>query len=163
MLQEEFEKNHSELWLKTTDFFNSVRERLIAVEKAVAGESWDAIPILNADAAALSRELVATLDKRLKAVQDDANTQAAINKLSTEIAELNARKRLSENAQLVLDYITAIKTVDRAQKAADEIKTNSISLKAKELHTAFITDSFKGRVKELHDLCRSSAGKGGYW
>jgi ABC-type cobalamin/Fe3+-siderophores transport system ATPase subunit len=148
VLQEEFEKNHPQLWLKTTDFFNSVRERLIAVEKAVAGESWDAIPILNADAAALSRELVATLDKRLKAVQDDANTQAAINKLSTEIAELNARKRLSENAQLVLDYITAIKTVDRAQKAADEIKTNSISLKAKELHTAFITDSFKGRVKE---------------
>jgi len=148
VLQEEFEKNHSELWLKTTDFFNSVRERLIAVEKAVAGESWDAIPILNADAAALSRELVATLDKQLKAVQDDANTQAAINKLTTEIAEMNARKRLSENAQLVLDYITAIKTVDRAQKAADEIKTNSISLKAKELHTAFITDSFKGRVKE---------------
>jgi ABC-type cobalamin/Fe3+-siderophores transport system ATPase subunit len=148
VLQEEFEKNHAELWLKTTEFFDSVRERLAAVEKAVAGEPWDAIPILNADVVALSRELIATLDKRLKAVQDDANAQAAINKLTTEIAELKARKQLSENAQLVLDYITAIMTVDRAQKAADELKTNSISLKAKELHTAFITDSFKGRLKE---------------
>lgn len=148
VLREEYEKNHPDLWLKTTTFFDSVRERLTAVKKAVAGESWDAIPILNADAATLSRELVATLDKRLKAVQDDANAQAAITKLTTEIAELKARKQLSEHLQLVLDHITAIKTVARAQKAADEIKTNSISLKAKELHTGFITDAFKARVKE---------------
>lgn len=148
VLREEYEKNHPDLWLKTTEFFDSVRERLTAVEKAVAGESWDAIPILNADAATLSRELVATLDKRLKAVQDDANAQAAITKLTTEISELKARKQLSGNLQLVLDHITAIKTVARAQKAADEIKTNSISLKAKELHTGFITDAFKARVKE---------------
>jgi len=148
VLREEYEKNHPDLWLKTTEFFDSVRERLTSVEKAVAGESWDAIPILNADAATLSRELVATLDKRLKAVQDDANVQAAITKLTTEIAELKARKQLSGYLQLVLDHITAIKTVARAQKAADEIKTNSISLKAKELHTGFITDAFKARVKE---------------
>ena len=148
VLREEYEKNHPDLWLKTTEFFDSVRERLTAVEKAVAGESWDAIPILNADAATLSRELVATLDKRLKAVQDDANAQAAIIKLKTEIAELKARKQLFDNLQLVLDHIAAIKTADRAQKAADEIKTNSISLKAKELHTGFITDAFKARVKE---------------
>lgn len=148
VLREEYEKNHPDLWLKTTEFFDSVRERLTAVEKAVAGESWDAIPILNADAATLSRELIATLDKRLKAVQDDANAQAAVTKITTEIAELKARKQLSGNLQLVLDHITAIKTVARAQKAADEIKTNSISLKAKELHTGFITDAFKARVKE---------------
>ena len=148
VLREEYEKNHPVLWAKTTEFFDSVRERLTAVETALAENSWDAIPILNADAATLSRELVATLDKRLKAVQDDANAQAAITKLTNEIAELKARKQLSVNLQLVLDHITAIKTAARAQKAADEIKTNSISLKAKELHTGFITDAFKGRVKD---------------
>lgn len=147
VLREEYEKNHPDLWLNITEFFHSVRERLTAVENAAAGESWDAIPILNADAATLSRELVTTLDKRLKAVQDDANAQAAITNLTTEIAELKAHKQLSGNLQLVLDYITAIKTANRAQKAADEIKTNSISLKAKELHTGFITDAFKARVK----------------
>ncbi len=148
VLREEYEKNHPDLWLKTNEFFDSVRERLTAVEKAVAGESWDTIPILNADAATLSRELVATLDKKLKAVQDDANAQAAITKLTTAIAELKARKQLSENLKLVLDHIAAIKTAARAQKAADEIKTNSISLKAKDLHTGFITDAFKARVKD---------------
>jgi ABC-type dipeptide/oligopeptide/nickel transport system ATPase subunit len=114
----------------------------------LAGESWDAIPILNAEAATLSRELVATLDKRLKAVQDDANAQSAITKLTTDIAELKARKQLSENLKLVLDHIATIKTAALAQEAADEIKTNSISLKAKDLHTGFITDAFKSRVKE---------------
>lgn len=148
VLREEYEKNHAELWLKTTEFFDSVHKRLTAIEKALAGESWDAIPLLNAEAATLSRELVATLDKKLKAVQDDANAQAAITKLTTEIAELKARKQLSENLKLVLDHIAAIKTADRAQKAADAIKTNSISLKAKDLHTGFITDAFKARVKE---------------
>lgn len=148
VLREEYEKNHAELWLKTTEFFDSVHKRLTAIEKALSGESWDAIPILNAEAATLSRELVEALDKRLKAVQDDANAQAAIAKLTTDIAELKARKQLSERLQLVLDHITAIKTAARAQKAADEIKTNSISLKAKDLHTGFITDAFKARVKE---------------
>ena len=148
VLREEYEKNHPDLWAKTSTFFDSVRERLTAVEKAVAGESWDAIPILNADVATLSRELVATLDNRLKAVQDDANAQTAITKLTTDIAELKARKLLSENLMLVLDHIAAIKTAGHAQKAADEIKTNSISLKAKELHTSFITDAFKRRVKD---------------
>lgn len=163
VLREEYEKNHSDLWAKTSEFFSSARERRTAVEKAVAGESWDAIPILNEDAATLSRELVATLDSRLKAVQDDVNAQAAITKLTTEIAELKARKQLSENMQLVLNHITAIKTVDRAQKAADEIKTNSISLKAKEFHATFITDAFKGRVKHYMTnigLCRAKVAIG---
>jgi ABC-type dipeptide/oligopeptide/nickel transport system ATPase subunit len=61
---------------------------------------------------------------------------------------LTARKQLSANLKLVLDHIAALKTAARAQKAADEIKTNSISLKAKDLHTGFITDAFKARVKE---------------
>ena len=147
VLRDEYEKNQANLWLKTTEFFNSARDRVTAVEEAVAQESWDAIPSLNADAAALSHELVAALDDRLKAVQDDANAQAALTRLTTEIAELKARKKLSENLKLVLDHITSIRTADRAQKAADEIKTNSISLKAKELHTGFITDAFKARVK----------------
>jgi ABC-type dipeptide/oligopeptide/nickel transport system ATPase subunit len=148
VLREEYEKNHPVLWAKTIAFFDSVRERLNAVEKAVAGESWDAIPILNTDAATLSRELVAKLDMRLSVVQDDVNAQAAIIKLTTVIAELKARKQLSENMHLVLDHIATIKMAGRARKAADEIKTNSISLKAKELHTSFITDTFKRRVKD---------------
>ncbi|MDR1145703.1 MAG: AAA family ATPase [Verrucomicrobiales bacterium] len=148
ILREEYEKNHSELWAKTTEFFASVRNRLIAVEKALAEESWDAIPNLDADADTLGRELIATLDKRLHDVQDDANAPKIITNLTAEIAELKARKQLSENLQLVLSHITDIKTADRAQKAADAIKTNSISLKAKKLHTTFITDTFKARVKE---------------
>ncbi len=154
VLRDEYEKNHPDLWVKTTEFFDSVRERLTAIEKALDGNSWDAIPILNADAATLNHELVATLNKRLKAVQDDANAQAAITKLTTEIAELKARKQLSDNLHLVLDHITAIKTAGRAQKAADEIKTNSISLKAKELHTGFITAAFIARVKQyMTNVC----------
>lgn len=147
-LREEYEKNHASLWAKTIAFFDSVCERLVAVEAAVAGESWDGIPILNADAATLSRELGAALDKQLNAVQDDANARTAITKLTTDIAELKARKQLSDNLNLVLDHIAAIKAAGRAQKVADEIKTNSISVKAKELHTRFITDAFKRRVKD---------------
>ena len=146
-LREEYEKNHRELWLKTTEFFGSVNKRLTAIEKALDGESWDSIPILDAEAVTLSRELVATLDKRLKAVQDDALTQASITNLMTDIAELKARKQLSEKMSLILDHIDAIKAVDRAQKAADSITTNSISLEAKRLHASFITDDFVARVK----------------
>lgn len=147
VLREEYEKNHAALWLETTAFFESVHKRLMAIERALAGESWDAITILSTEAATLSRELVAALDKQLESVQDDAKAQTAITELTTEIAELKARKQLSENLKLVLDHIAAIVTANRAQKAADEIKTNSISLKAKELHSGFITDAFKARVK----------------
>jgi ABC-type cobalamin/Fe3+-siderophores transport system ATPase subunit len=148
VLREEYEKNHPDLWAKTCAFFDSVTKRLTAVEKAVAGESWDSIPILDGGAATLSRELAATLDKRLNAIQDDANAQMAITNLTIDIDELKARKKLSENLMLVLDHIAAIKSAGRAKKAADDIKTNSISLKAKELHTSFITDAFKRRVKD---------------
>lgn len=148
VLREEYEKNHPALWLATIKFFDSVRERLAAIKKAVAGESWDAIPVLNAEAVKLSGEQLASLDERLNSVQDDTSTQTTIATLTTEIAELKARKQLSENLRLVLDHITALKAADRAQKAADEIKTNSISLKAKKLHSEFITDAFKDRVKD---------------
>lgn len=148
VLREEYEKNHPVLWLATTKFFDSVRERLTAIKKAVAGESWDAIPGLDTDALKLSSELMAKLDEQLNSVQDDTSTQTTIAALTVEIAELKARKQLSENLQLVLDHIKALKTANRAQKAADEIKTNSISIKAKKLHTEFITDAFKGRVKD---------------
>jgi ABC-type cobalamin/Fe3+-siderophores transport system ATPase subunit len=148
VLREEYEKNHPVLWMATTKFFDSVRERLTAIKQAVAGSSWDAIPGLDTDALKLSSELMTTLDERLNSVQDDTSTQTAIAALTVEIAELKARKQLSENLQFVLNHINALKTADRAQKAADEIKTNSISIKAKKLHTEFITDAFKGRVKD---------------
>jgi energy-coupling factor transporter ATP-binding protein EcfA2 len=146
-LREEFEKNHPELWNATVDFYNSVPVRLTAVEKAVAGESCEVIPALDEQAAILVQQLVSALEAKLITVQDDANAQAEINKLTGEIAELNARKRLSVNLKFVTDHIAALKTVACAQKAADSIATNSISLKAKELHTTFITDAFKLNVK----------------
>lgn len=151
ILSEEYEKNHPELWLKTAEFFDSVHKRRTAIENALAGEPWDAIPLLKEEAATLIRELVVALDNKLKAVQDDANAQAEIRKLTADIAELKAREQLAKNLKLVLEHIAAIKTAALAQKAADEIRTNSISLKAKELHTSFITDAFKARVKEYAD------------
>jgi ABC-type cobalamin/Fe3+-siderophores transport system ATPase subunit len=148
VLRDEYDKNHAELWLKTTEFFDSAQQRLTAIEKALAEESWDAIPALSEEAATLSSELVAVIDRRLNTVEDDTTAQATITTLTAEIAEFKARKQLSENLQLVLDHFDALKSAARAQKAADEIRTNAISLKAKELHTDFITDAFKARVKE---------------
>jgi len=106
------------------------------------------MPPIDVQASNLTQQLLSALETSLKAVQDDANAQSEINKLTGEIAELNARKHLSGNLKLVTDYIAALKTVARAQHAADCITTNSISLKAKELHTTFITDTFKLNVKE---------------
>lgn len=147
-LREEYEKEHPELWVQTVAFFSSIPARVAAIERALVGESWDAIPALNPQAGILSQQLVSALEAELGKVHDDANAQAEIIKLTDEIAELKARKRLSENLTLVTNHIAALNIVARAQKAADSIATNSISLKAKELHTTFITDAFKLNVRE---------------
>lgn len=147
-LREEFEKNHLDLWQQTTQLFAEVPARVKAVEEAVAGEPWDTIPPFDGLALLTSQQLVSTLEEKLRAIQDDAQAQAEIKKQTREVAELNARKRLSENLSLVINHIAAIKASAKAQEAGDSIATNSISLKAKELHTMFITDAFKLSVQE---------------
>lgn len=147
VLREEYERNHEVLWQKTVEFFESANARVAAIERALTDESWNDVPDLSLEAEVVCKGLVDALDDRLKVIQDDQNAEATISVLISETAELKARKQLSENLQSVLDYIEALRRAARARKAADEIKTNTISLKAKELHSSFVTEAFRARVR----------------
>lgn len=147
-LREEYERNHPALWAKVQEFFRSAELRLSAISAALVGASWGDIPALDAEAVTLINELVAALDERLRVVPDDVNAQSVVAALTTEIAELKARRQLSANLQLVLDHIEALRSAARAQKAGNEISTNAISHKAKDLHAVHVTDAFKARVKK---------------
>ncbi len=146
-LAEVFEKRHAELRQKTIQFFATAPGRMDEIQKAVVDGHWEKISSLNSQSFTMAQLLVSALDAKLKTVQDDAKIQAETQKLTAEVVELQSRKRLEANLKIVLDHIDALRTTAKAQYAANHIATNSISLKAKELHTTFITDAFKENVK----------------
>ena len=76
----------------------------------------------------------------------NVQVQGRIKALGAEVTELKARKRLSENLKIVLDHLAALKRSQEIRTKASLLATNSITIKARQLHTTYITDSFKQDV-----------------
>lgn len=147
-LAEAFETQQPEFWKQVVEFFPIANDRIAAAKAAISSGAWESIPSFVDQALVLSEQFLVSIDERLKHVQDDATAQVQISKLATEIEEMKARQRLSQNLQPVLGHITGLKTSAKAQQAANSISTNALSIKARELHTAHVTDAFKKLVAD---------------
>ena len=134
-------------------YFAAVPGRVQAIESAIKSNVWDSIVLAPVfDSTACDTE-IASIESRLKEITNDSQTTATIQALTNEVAELKARKRLTENVALVKDHLKALKLSAAASRAAGKITTNSISLKAGELQNTYVTEDFKRTVQsELRPL-----------
>ncbi|MEI7836924.1 MAG: AAA family ATPase [Planctomycetota bacterium] len=134
-------------------YFAAVPSRVQAMESAITLNEWDSVvPAPVFDSTGLDTE-IASIESRLTDMTDDGQATAAIQTLTREVAELKARKRLTENIALVKDHLAALKLSAAASRAAGKITTNAISLKAGELQNTYVTEGFKRTVQaELKPL-----------
>jgi ABC-type dipeptide/oligopeptide/nickel transport system ATPase subunit len=145
-LATEFEEKQPVLWASVLRFFETARSRLAAIQTAPQNGSWQSVPALDTSAIASCESLLFGKQQALNEIKDDAQVQARIKALEAEIAGLKARKRLSQNLKIVLDHLAALKRSQEIRMKASLLVTNSITIKARQLHTTYITDSFKEEV-----------------
>lgn len=161
ILEDTLRSSGSTIFEEAEAFYASAAKRIAAMESAIASSSWEQIPPEQKSPAHSCDVEISLLDRRLAEVVDDKKVSESIKWLTTEIAELSARRRLHENMSLVLDYVKALKASAMANAAASKITTNAISLKANDLQTRFVTEEFKRRIREELkplDLVRVRAG-----
>lgn len=138
----------SKVFVKAKAFYPEAAIRLEGIEKSIAENAWNGIQPAPASLLELCDGEIAQIDEELASIVDDEKINQSLKTLTSEIAELNSRKRLSENLQSVLDHLIALRLSAQATLAYTKITTNGISLKASELQTKFVTDAFKKRVRE---------------
>ncbi len=68
--------------------------------------------------------------------------------LTSELGELNARKRLAESLHVVQGYLDALKHHTALKVAADSIATKAITFKAKTLYGTYVTGAFRKSVAQ---------------
>ncbi len=147
-LAPELEEKQPALWASVLCFFESARSRLAAIQAALQSGCWESVPTLDVSAIASCENLLAAKERMLDEIKDDAEVQARIKALATEIAELKAQKRLSENLKVVLDHLAVLKRSHRLRAKANSLATNSITIKARQLYSTYITNSFKQDVAQ---------------
>ena len=145
-LATDLEEKQPALWASVLCFFETARSRLAAIQAAPQNGSWESVPALDASTVASCECLSAGKQRALNEIKDDAQVQARIKALEPKITELRARKRLSENLKIVLDHLAALKRSQEIRRKASLLATNSITIKARQLHTTYITNSFRQDV-----------------
>ena len=148
MLEETLRASGSTVFEKAKSFFTAATSRIEAIESAVDKNSWDLIPAEPVSPVQDCDGEISGIEKELHAIVDDQKLTLTIKTLSDEIAELNARKRLTENLSSVLDHLNALKIEATATIAGGKITTNGISAKASDLQTKFVTEAFKNKVQD---------------
>lgn len=147
MLEETLRSTGSTTFEPTRTFYDSMGTRIQAVEASIASNTWGTIPAMPPSSVEVCDTELSAIDQAFRGIVDDETVSKAIASLTGEIAELNARRRLHENLSHVLDHLTALKLSTSAATAASKIATNTITIKAAELQTKFVTNAFKKQVQ----------------
>ncbi|MBI5821404.1 MAG: AAA family ATPase [Verrucomicrobia bacterium] len=129
-------------------YFAAVPGRVQAMESAIRSGAWNSIAPAPAFDSTTCNTEIAAIERRLKEITDDGQATAAIQALSKEVAELKARKRVTENINIVTGHLKSLKLSAAADRAASKITTNAISFKAGDLQNTYVTEDFKKTVQD---------------
>ena len=141
-----------------TTLQNAVKVRHLAVLEATAGKlEWEALPELSGDPLPGLVEGVNRIleqAKALEAIADETRKAAMV----TERAELDARRRLAEVKDAVLEAKTKYEFCRKLQACIDGMETRGISRKSTEISrtkaSQELADALNAELKHLkvHDL-----------
>jgi len=148
ILEESLRSSKSSVFEMAKAFYISAALRITSIETALSNNVWDSINPEPTSLIFLCNSEIATIDNEHTAIIDDDKVNKVITKLASELAEMNARKRLSEHLTQIVDHLTSLKNAAKANIAASSVTTNSISLKAGELQEKFVTDAFKQKIQQ---------------
>lgn len=151
VLEDTLRVSGSMLFDASKAFFIKVADRIGKIEEAITSNVWDKISDEPQSPVETCKNEIAAIDERSSKIVDDGNITNLIKSLSSEVEEIEAKKRLKDNLTTVLGYLDALKLSTAANSAACKISTNAISYKTKELQKQFVTEEFKKGVHKHLD------------
>jgi ABC-type dipeptide/oligopeptide/nickel transport system ATPase subunit len=146
-IEDPLSNSYPQLFKDTKYYFETAAISLSAIEAAIESNCWDSLPTDPLSPVGSWQSAIASIDSQVQAIKDEASLSDLKTTKSNEVLELRARKRLSENLQVVLKYLGSLKASALVAAFAGTIKTNGISLKAKDLHKRYISKAYKESVR----------------
>lgn len=147
-VQAEFEVGAPALWRAAQEFLASAQTRVAGIEEALRGGSWEGVPPLDTTVRALCESRLAAVQVQAQPESGETEVESRITMLTSELAELSARKRLAGTLQVVQGYLDALKHQTALKAAADSIATKAITFKAKSLYGTYVTGEFRQKVAQ---------------
>jgi hypothetical protein len=120
------------------------RTWLLAAQKS---HSWDGIPPFATDPCIKLRAIADSLTAQEKDYEKATDDKQKLL-LKAELAELKARAALVPHKQAVIDLIGRMKVKALLNKCKNDLKTKSISEKAKELASSAVTAPLRAALKD---------------
>lgn len=124
--------------------------RFTAIEKATSDGTWDAIPIL----VDYSGQGLSKLSKQCEKEAKDSDALAKPEeqgRSEKKLFALTVRKKLWENKQILLDYLTTLKTRKKLTECLDAVNTTGITRKQSELMEQALTKELEAALKREFD------------
>jgi hypothetical protein len=137
---------HRSLFGAAKQYFENAGERSLAISAAVESGVFDQLPALPMSLLSGCNAAIDRIEEGILSMEkSDISTRIGV--AEHDVKELAARKRLSQNLKLVLGYLDNLRQSSKAASIAEDIRTNSISLKAGSLQTKYLTESYKEDVQ----------------
>lgn len=136
----------------TESYLASLNNRLEHFELIASGSEAGDFPLLPTSPLNELTQIIDDLEKEAAGFQRAADP-AEKEKLESERAELQARKRFTENLPKIINYLTKLKTAHKCDRAIGSIDTTAITRKGKSIVSEALTPQLKDAIQsELDQL-----------
>ncbi|MEO8297277.1 MAG: AAA family ATPase [Burkholderiales bacterium] len=146
-LAEELNQFDAGIAVEVTSFASAIQARhawLLAAQQAHAWQAPQPLPVNPCVRLSAIVESVTAQEQNFVKATDDKQRSL----LDTQLAELKARAALAPHKQSVIDLIGRMKTKALLNKCKDELRTKSISDKAKEFASLTVTAPLRTALEE---------------
>jgi ABC-type Mn2+/Zn2+ transport system ATPase subunit len=146
-LAEELNQFDAGIAVEVTSFASAIQARhtwLLAAQQTHAWQAPQPLPVNPCTRLRVIVESAAAQEQRFVKATDDKQRSLLV----TQLAELKARAALVPHKQAVIDLIDRMKTKALLNKCKDELRTKSISDKAKEFASLTVTAPLRTALEE---------------
>lgn len=147
-IQDSLRESDPKLVDDALNYFANAVERVKTIEAAIKTKVWTGILPLPPSLVDDCEQAAQVVNGDLTEIAKDNQKRGLIEALCIDVAELQARQRLSQNLKIVTDHAASLKVSAAATLAANSINTYNISTTARDLHKRFVTKTFTDSVED---------------
>lgn len=146
-LVEEVEHHSAELCPMLKVFEQKLEERRNWMIEGVSAANWEGGPVFEHDPRVTLQTVIQSISDEATA-NELASNEETRKSLEVELAELEARTRLSKSKNHVLDAIQKLKTAAALRSCSEHIRTLPITNKSKEFANETVTEALNANLNK---------------
>ncbi len=132
---------------KIVKYETKIEQLRAGITNALETHDWSNQPTLETDPRDDLKKIIENLTKQAEYFEKAADNKEKI-RLEKEQSEIRARVNLAPRLQTIIDVINGLKLKTKLVDCEQELRTNSISAKARELASEAVTQSLKNALNQ---------------